>query len=33
MYVSLDPNQPAITCRKLTIETLENNEKYVQSQQ
>ena len=28
---SLDPTQPAFTCLKLTIETLEQGEKYVES--
>ena len=27
----VDPSQPAITCSKLTIETLEQGVKYVQS--
>ena len=32
MYAVYKPTQPAITCSKLTIETLEQSVKYVQSQ-
>ena len=31
MFYALDGPQPAITCSKLTIETLEQGVKYVQS--
>ena len=31
IYACLKPTQPAITCSKLTIETLEQGVKYVQS--
>ena len=31
VYIILMPSQPAITCSKLTIETLEQGVKYVQS--
>ena len=30
-FVKVNPSQPAITCSKLTIETLEQGLKYVQS--